>query len=194
MHNAMALPLDGAPATTSDESALVLAARHDASAFGTLYLRYLDRVYWYLRARTPSEEDAADLTQQVFLQALAALPCYRQHSVPFTAWLFRIARNVAIDFQRRRRATVAWDALPEGWRAGALPDLEHAAMRAEAIDRLRTLLAQLDAEKRELLALRFAAGLTVAEIAVVIGKSEAATKKQLARLVQSLKEKYRDPS
>src|SRR5581483_12168401 len=119
MHNAMALPLDGAPATTSDESALVLAARHDASAFGTLYLRYLDRVYWYLRARTPSEEDAADLTQQVFLHALAALPRYRQQNVPFAAWLFRIARNVAIDFNRRRRATVTWDALPEGWQVGA---------------------------------------------------------------------------
>lgn len=194
MHNAMALPLDGDPASMSDESALILAARHDAAAFGTLYLRYLDRVYWYLRARTPNEDDAADLTQQVFLHALAALPRYRQQSVPFAAWLFRIARNVAIDFSRRRRATVAWDALPDGARAGALPDLESTAMQAEAFARLRTLLARLDTEKRELLALRFAAGLTVAEIATVIGKSEAATKKQLTRLVQSLKEQYHDPS
>ncbi len=67
----------------------------------------------HICARTTTEEDAADLTQHVFVQALHALPQYRVRAAPFAAWLFRIARNVAIDAHRRRRITVAWDFIPE---------------------------------------------------------------------------------
>ncbi len=61
---------DGSDAT------LVEAARSDAAAFERLYLGYRDRIYWYLRGRTADDEDAADLTQQVFLRVLDALPQY----------------------------------------------------------------------------------------------------------------------
>ena len=106
MHNIAAVPRgsDGGP--LSDEVALVRAAREEPSAFGTLYDRYLGRIYAYLRARSSNDEEAADLTQQVFLQALDALPRYREGRVPFAAWLFRIARNAAIDSHRRRRTSV----------------------------------------------------------------------------------------
>lgn len=73
------------------------------AAFAMLYHRYFERIHAYLRSRTGDAEDAADLTQQVFLQALDALPRYRHGRVPFAAWLFRIAHNVAIDHHRRRR-------------------------------------------------------------------------------------------
>src|ERR671925_685301 len=153
MEQVSTLPLEGACAER-DESALVLAAQAEPAAFGALYHRYVTRVYRYLRVRTASEDDAADLTQQVFLQALDALPAYRARGVPFAAWLFRIARNAVTDYHRRRRTTVAWDRLPEALRRIDAGDPETAVLRREALARLRFLLVQLDAEKRELLALR----------------------------------------
>ena len=82
--------------------------------------------------------------------------------------------------------------MPEALQPVAAHDLEAGALQREDIVRLRALLGALDPDTRELLALRFAAGLTFAEIAAVIGKSEAATKKRLARTLQSLKEHYHD--
>ncbi len=187
-----AAPPDCNPVSMPDEAALVHAAQDDRAAFGVLYHRYVDRVYAYVRARTTTEEDAADLTQHVFVQALHALPQYRVQTVPFAAWLFRIARNAAIDAHRRRRITVAWDFIPEALQPIGDRDPEDSALRRDAIEQLRTLLRALNQETRELLALRFAAGLTMAEIAAVIGTSEAATKKRLARALHGLKEQYHD--
>ncbi len=107
-----ALPLEGNSNMEGDERAWVHAAQADATRFTVLYHMYVDRVYRYLLARTSSAEDAADLMQQVFLQALDALSKYRERSLPFAAWLFRIARNVAIDAHRRRQSTLGWDAVP----------------------------------------------------------------------------------
>src|SRR4051812_40918795 len=90
----------------SQEADLVQAARREPAAFEPLYRYYLSPVYRYLRLRTASDEEAADLTQQVFLRALAALPDYRSKGLPFSAWLFRIARNAAIDAHRRQRSMV----------------------------------------------------------------------------------------
>lgn len=190
MEHALMLTNTEGDTAESDEAALVVAARTDPAAFSALYQHYLTRVYRYVRAHTASDEDAADATQQVFLQALDALPAYRPRGVPFAAWLFRIARHVAIDAHRRRRDTVDLDAVPEALQPVGQPDPETLMLRQEALTQLSTLLAQLDLPKRELLALRFAAGLSAPEIAAVVGKSPAAIKKQLTRIIQSLKEHY----
>ncbi len=173
-----------------EDGTLIAVAQREPEAFGSLYERYVTRVYRYLRARTRTEEDAADLTQQVFLRAFDAFPTYRAQDVPFAAWLFRIARNAVIDSHRRQRDTRSWDGLPEALQPTDTAGPEAAAIRAESLQRLGDLLLRLDAGKREMLALRFAGGLTAREIALVTGKSEAATKKQLTRTIHYLKEHY----
>lgn len=178
------------PGAARDDSTLIEAARADPEAFEDLYRRYLVRVYAYLRARTDTREDADDLTQEVFERALAALPRYREQGNPFGAWLFRIARNVATDFHRHRRATVAWDLLPEALRISGAPGPEAEVLRRESADRLRGLMTGLDPERRELLALRFAGGLKIKEIADVVGRSEAAVKMDIWRTLRALKERY----
>ncbi len=183
--------IENEPDAQIQEAALVMAARSDIAAFEVLYQRYLKRVYRYLRLRTNNDEDAADMTQQVFLQALDALPNYHDRGLPFAAWLFRIARNAATDAYRRQRTTVNWDFLPEALQPTAGHDPEAAIVQRETSAQLRGLLATLSPEKRELLALRFAAGLTAREIASIVGKSEDAVKKQLARTLGTLKEQYR---
>jgi RNA polymerase sigma-70 factor (ECF subfamily) len=173
------------------DSDLVRAAQADSAAFAPLYQRYRDRVYRYLRTRTNSDEDAADLTQQVFLQALDALPRYRIEQTPFAAWLTRIAHNLAAN-DRRRKTTVPWDYVPEAHQPLVEGDLDDHVLRDEALAQLREAIQAFNASAREVLALHFAAGLTIAETAVVVGRSEAAVKKQLTRTLHVLKERYHE--
>ncbi len=182
-------PLCMADAET-DEAALILAAQRDPAVFDLLYTRYCTRIYRYLRARTNSEEEAVDLSQQVFLQALTALPRYRQQGLPFAAWLFRIARNAVTDAHRRNKAELQWDQLPYALHPTSSDNPEKMALHKETIARLRALLSRLDPEKRELIALRFVAELTAKEIAALVGKSEAAVHKQITRTLHALKEQY----
>jgi len=169
------------------ERALVEAAKRDPAAFAALYQLYFARVYRYLRMRLPREEDAADLTQQVFLRALDALPRYQPRAAPFAAWLFAIARHALADRFRRRHATLSLE-VAAGLAADQGP--EDAAIQRETHERLRELLGTLDPTARDLLALRFAAGLSAPEIAAVVGKRPDAVRKQLSRLLQGLKERY----
>jgi RNA polymerase sigma-70 factor (ECF subfamily) len=184
--------VDADAGTGEGEARLVQAARHDVAAFAPLYRAYQPRVYRYLRLRTASDEDAADLTQQVFIQALDALPKYQERGLPFAAWIFRIARNAVIDAQRRERhrTHATLDGLPEALLVSQADGPEAAVLRQERLDRLRELLARLDPEKRELLGLRFATGLSSREIAAVVGKREEAVKRQITRIIQSLREQY----
>jgi RNA polymerase sigma-70 factor, ECF subfamily len=172
------------------ETVWIAEACDNPAAFEPLYLRYRTRLYRYLRTRLTSDEDAADMTHQVFLLALAALPKYQQRGLPFASWLFRIAHHAMIDSKRRQRPIVSWDALPEALQPLAEQDPETQILHQEALAHLRTWLATLKADQRELLALRFAAELTVPQIAAVVGKKPDATKKQLSRLLQSYKELF----
>ena len=172
-----------------DDSALIGRAASDPEAYAQLYYLHVDGVFRYVRTYTESDEDAADLTQQVFLRILEALPKYRDRGVPFRAWLFRIARNAAIDTYRVHRRNLPWDHFPETVHPFSA-DLDERMIRQEAINRLRVMVGQLPLEKQELLALRFAAGLTAREIAPLVGRSEAAVKQQFARTLQNLRKAY----
>ncbi len=99
---------------------------------------------------------------------------------------------MAVDARRRRHTTVAWEVVPAALQPVDETDLEAAALRRDDLDRLDALVRALEPEKREVLALRFAARLTVPEIAAVIGKREDATRKYLARTLHTLKERYDD--
>jgi RNA polymerase sigma factor (sigma-70 family) len=89
---------------------------------------------------------------------------------------------------------VPWDLVPEALQPTVTEDPAAAMVEQEAQARLRALLLALTPESRELLALRFVGQLTALEIATVIGASEAATRKRLARLLQSMKERYNAPT
>lgn len=193
MSSDVAVRWNGDTESLEDEGTLIRAAQQDPAGFAPLYQRYRHRVYAYLRARTSGEEDAADLTQQVFLQALAAIPRYQVGSTPFGVWLFRIARNVATDATRRKRGTVDWESVPETLHPRG-SDVEAEVLRREDVLYLQSCLRQLDPGSRDLLLLRFAARLTTDEIAAVTGKSTAATSKRLQRALHSLKERYHDHS
>jgi RNA polymerase sigma-70 factor (ECF subfamily) len=176
---------------TDSEAALISAAQCNPAAFEPLYQRYHQRVYYYLRMRINNDDDASDLTHQVFMQALRALPRYKLRGVPFTVWLFRIAHNSAVNAVTRRLQTISWDDLPEEESISShVSGVEEQVLLQETLERLRILLGQLDPSKQELLALRFAAGLTIPQIAAIVGKRPDAIKKQFSRLFQAFKEGF----
>ena len=116
------------------------------------------------------------------------MPGYQERGLPFVAWLFRIARNAAIDAARARRPSVAWQLTQES--AAPEASLPHEL----ALSAFADLLEPLDEQKRELLTLRFVVGLNSSEIAAMLGLREAAVRKQLSRSLQTLKERYRAES
>ena len=82
----------------ADDARLVKRAKNgDAEAFGRLHDRYAESIFRFLNARLNNRMDAEDLFGEVFLRAWHALPRYRQQGFPFSAYLFRIARNLLID-------------------------------------------------------------------------------------------------
>jgi RNA polymerase sigma-70 factor (ECF subfamily) len=138
----------------------------DADALRFLYLRYADNVYGYVCSIVRDEHEAEDVTQQVFAKLLSVLVRYEPRSVPFSAWILRVAHNTAIDHVRARRPVPVEEVRP-------LQDSDDGSAR----ERFRELESALDAlpeEQREVILLRFLVGLTPREVAEHMGRSEDA--------------------
>jgi RNA polymerase sigma-70 factor, ECF subfamily len=156
----------------------------DADGFGELYLRYFDRVYSYMRVALRDNHEAEDATQDVFMQALRALPRYELRGQPPRRWLFRIARNQAIDRARRRRSVPEDPAVLEA----RLEDTGEAGSAGPFSDsRLAEEVARLPETQREVLFLRYAAGLDAPEIAALVDRSAAAVRQIQHRALVELR-------
>src|SRR5579859_4364621 len=90
----------------NNEVTLIEQAKHDAGAFLNLYDQYVDRIYWFAYCRTGDEQIAKDITSATFEKALRNIQRYRQQGVPFSAWLYRIARNELGQHYRRWRLLI----------------------------------------------------------------------------------------
>lgn len=185
----LADPLDLADTPLDDR--LAVEARTDAQAFAPLYERHIQRVYRYLRARGANEDDATELAALTFERALRHIDRYRPGGPGFGPWLLRIARNAFVDAVRRQRhRSLDLDEAAELTAPGESP--EDTVIAAEERRWILSLVARLSDVQRDALALRFAGGLSSREIAPVVGKSEAATKKLLSRALAALKEATRN--
>lgn len=161
-------------------------ARAKPAAFAELYQRHVRRVYRYLLVRVGSVHDAQDLTAQVFMTALKNLDSYRGDGV-FAAWLMRIARNAAVDFYRSRRTELPLDAFFDMPALELSPD-ELVSQRLQLADVL-SALDELADDRAEVLRLRIFGGLSTAETAAVMGRTEAAVKMLLSRALADLKKR-----
>lgn len=149
-----------------------IASPRTAEDFAALYDRYYPAVYRYVRYRVNSAADAEDLTAETFFRALDRLPTYRPEQGSFAAWLFTIARNLVNSHYRRqqRRRTLPLEQahnLPD-----PAPDPERRALAHDRQAALHAALTRLPARDRDLLALKFAAGLSHREIACLTGLRE----------------------
>lgn len=171
-------------ATLSESTLAERSRAGDSDAFAELYRRYLTPVYRFIFRRVGGDIAAAeDLTSQVFLEALNSLSGYRERG-QFAAWLFTIARRRLADRYRRPGMNSLED-VPE-----ALLGIADGLEQREDLQRLKQLLTALDDEKRELLQLRFSAGLSFANMAAVLGRKEAAVKMSFYRVLERLRAQW----
>ena len=134
----------------------------DREALGELYERYADSVFHCVHRILQDAHEAEDVTQHVFLKLMSVLPRYQRREVPFSAWLMRVARNVALDAERKRRP-MRYEEIQE-----TDPDANDDYQRGRS---LREALAALPATQRRVVVLRHVVGLSAPEIAARLGKS-----------------------
>jgi RNA polymerase sigma-70 factor, ECF subfamily len=146
--------------------AIARAKEGDTSALHFLYVRHADDVYRYVHSIVRDPHDAEDVTQAIFARLMTSIRRYEPRQVPFAAWLLRVARNAALDHLRRRRPIPC-----EEVHVAAEHEAQVGFERSQS---LRTALARLPHEQREVVVLRHIGGLTPSEIADSLGKSEGA--------------------
>ena len=175
-------------AADSAESELVAQAQKNPEAFGTLYERYVDRVYAYIYHRVGgSTHDAEDLTALTFYRALSKLNSYEDRGLPFSAWLFRIAHNLVANWHRdrSRRRFSSLDRLWSHSNDGHTPEQE--IEQAEKHDALWDAINRLPKDRKDLLLYKFSNRLSNVEIGELMDKSESAIKSLYFRTLAALR-------
>jgi RNA polymerase sigma-70 factor (ECF subfamily) len=152
----------------------------DTDALEALYVLHADRVHRFLRSMVANAQDAEDLTNQTFTRMLERIDRFEPRGVPFSAWLFRIARNLALD---HFRATAR--ELPDPFE-GTGRSAEEEAMTSFGRSGMRALIEPLSYDQRHVLALKYGLDYSNGEVASLLGKSEGAIKSLQHRAFASL--------
>ena len=186
-----ARPVDLAGGDTGTDGALVRAAKSgDASAFGELYERYRDAIYRYCLSRTGTAHDAEDLTSDVFVKALHSIDRYQERGLPFVAFLYRIARNAAIDRSRTLKQPLSVDELVT--EPASRQNVEADATLAVDRSILLAALTKLKTEHRDVIVMRFIEGYSALEVASRLGKTEGAVRTLQHRALERLRKEFDD--
>lgn len=164
--------------SSADEAALVERAKHDPAAFGTLYDRYVARIYSYALRETRNVALAQDVTAATFEKALRNLHRFHIREMGFAPWIYRIARNEIVQQYRRagrlRRFAAGSeeeDSLAAGHTESEQRPIEAAVVASERDRALYAALTRLDTADREVLALRFIEQLPTGEVAQILNCS-----------------------
>lgn len=168
------------------EDFLLKAKQREASAWSSIYKEFSSRIYRYVFLKVQNKQLAEDISEMVFLRALEAIDKYEMRGPPFSSWLFRIAHNLIIDQQRKNKgdreiALEEVSAVPGGEDPVAL------AEKGMALEQVRDAMKQLTKAQQEVVEMRFAAELSIAEIARIMGKNQGAIKALQHSAIQSLR-------
>jgi RNA polymerase sigma-70 factor (ECF subfamily) len=168
------------------------AQQGDREALEELYLLHFDRIYSYLHMSVGNRHDAEDLTTQTFLKMLESIGKFRWRAAPFSAWLFRIAHNLAMDHFRATKRWQPEEEVPE-------PDPgEGSAAEEEALESIGRksmleLIENLSPEQQQVLTLKFVFNFSNGEAATILGKTEGAIKSLQHRALASLQRQFEQP-
>jgi RNA polymerase sigma-70 factor (ECF subfamily) len=163
-----------------------LARGGDSDAFGMLYDHYQPSVYRFLFYRTRSSTLAEDLTSETFFRALRNMQSFRWQGKDFGAWLMTIARNLATDHFKAGRTRLELATEDMGLHDDATEGPEHSVLASLTNEILLQALTELPSEQKDCLVMRFLQGMSIAETAAVLGRSEGAVKQLQLRGVRNL--------
>jgi RNA polymerase sigma-70 factor (ECF subfamily) len=169
-----------------DERELVERAKRDPREFGALYDRHFQQIYRFVYSRVREQTAAEDVTSEIFIKALKAMPRYQDTGRPFAAWLYQIAVNAIADRYRTLRPAQSLDDFHDLSVAG--PALEDLAAHRDELRRIWTLVEQLPAHQKTALVLKFQEDMKIEDIAVAMGKTAGAVKLLIHRGVSRLRE------
>jgi RNA polymerase sigma-70 factor (ECF subfamily) len=167
-----------------------LATDGNSEAFGALYERYIDQIYNYIYYRTSNGKDAEDLCSRVFIRALNHIERYEDRGYPFSAWLYRIAHNLVVNWYRdqdKSNEISLSDQYPPPTMDGSVEDRIE---RADENEALLQVIADLPEDRKELLILKHVEGLTNSEIGQIMDRTEGAIKALYHRTLESLRDDY----
>jgi len=156
------------------EDQLVERAKSDADAFGELYDHYFGQIYRFAYSRTRDRDAAEEITQEVFMKALRAMPRYRPSGHPFSSWLYQISANAIADHFRQQRPQASLDAAVEIVDPSR-PVAERVVESTEAA-RVWAAIDSLPKQQRTAMTLKLGEDLKLAQIGEIMGKSEGAVK------------------
>jgi RNA polymerase sigma-70 factor (ECF subfamily) len=170
-----------------DDAHLVsLAKTGEIEAFGELYSRYLDPIYRYIRTRVNEDQTAEDLTEETFIRAFRALDKYEERGLPFSAYLYRVTKNLLVDFYRKQKEEVTLE------KANDIPAqavaMDESLIRAEKHSMLGQAYKRLPTDYQEIIRLRVILGISTTEAAAWMERSEGATRVLLHRALNTLRE------
>ncbi len=154
-------------------------------ALEELYLLHFDRIYSYLHMSVGNRHDAEDLTTQVFVKMLESIGKFRWRSAPFSAWLFRIAHNLAMDHFRANKRWQPEEEVPEP-DPGEGSAAEEEALQSIGRQSMLELIEKLSHEQQQVLTLKFVFNFSNAEAATILDKTEGAIKSLQHRALASL--------
>src|SRR4030081_2644079 len=169
-----------------DERDLVERAKRDPRQFGALYDRHFQQIYRFVYSRVREQTAAEDVTSEIFMKALRAMPRYQDTGRPFAAWLYQIAVNAIADRYRMLRPAQPLDDFHD--LSVAAPALEDLAAHRDELRRIWTLVEQLPGQQKTALVLKFQEDMKIEDIAVAMGKSPGAVKLLIHRGVSRLRQ------
>ena len=162
----------------------------DREALEELYLIHFDRIYSYLHVSVGNRHDAEDLTTQTFLRMLESIGKFRWQSAPFSAWLFRIAHNLAMDHFRANKRVQPEEEVPEP-EPDEATSAEAGALESIGRKSMLDLIEDLSPEQQQVLTLKFVFNFANAEAATILGKTEGAIKSLQHRALVSLQKQLK---
>jgi RNA polymerase sigma-70 factor (ECF subfamily) len=161
------------------------AQEGDRAALEELYLLHLDRIYSYLLLSVGNRQDAEDLTNQTFVKMMESIDRFQWRKVPISAWLFRIAHNLAVDHFRAGRRWQPQEEVPEP-PGTAERSAEEAALDSFGRRSMLEMIERLSPDQKQVLTLKFVFDFSNAEAATILGKTEGAVKSLQHRALASL--------
>ena len=167
-----------------EEKLIIDAISGEASAFGLLYDKYQPQIYRFIYLKVSHREEAEDLTHQVFFKAWQNIGNYQIKGLPFSSWLYRIARNDVIDHYRTRKPNLNIEIIDEP----AVKDpTEQKIDDNIKLESVRKAVLQLNHEQQDVILMRFVEELSFGEIAKIMDKSNGAVRILQHRAIRNLK-------
>jgi RNA polymerase sigma-70 factor, ECF subfamily len=176
---------EGVDSTAAIRRLVERAQAGDRRALEELYLLHFDRIYSYLHMSVGNRHDAEDLTNQTFVKMLESIGRFEWRKVPISAWLFRIAHNLAMDHFRASRRVQPEEELPEPEFA-AEHSAEEEAFQAIGRRSMLAMIENLSHDQQQVLTLKFVFNFGNSEVATILGKTEGAIKSLQHRALATL--------